>query len=130
MLGGFNAEVGGLPVSEEAWHRSAARDLVKLLALQPGHRLHREELTDALWPQLDCSAGAGRLNKALHFARRALRADHIRLRGELLSLEADPLWVDVDAFDAAARRGDTNEALTLYTGDLLPENRFDPWVEA
>src|SRR5262249_39749135 len=32
------------------------QDLVKLLALQPGHRLHREELTDTLWPELDwCS---------------------------------------------------------------------------
>ena len=130
LLGSFHAEVGGLPVAEEAWRRNAARDLVKLLALQPGHRLHREELTDTLWPELDSSAGAGRLNKALHFARRALTADHIRLRGELLSLEADPLWVDVDAFDAAARRGDTEEALTLFVGDLLPENRFDLWVEA
>lgn len=130
LLGGFRAEVGGLPVAEEAWRRSGARDLVKLLALRTGHRLHPEELTDTLWPELDASAGAGRLNKALHFARRALTADHIRLRGELLSLEADPLWVDIDAFDAAARRGDTEEALTLYIGDLLPENRFDLWVEA
>jgi DNA-binding SARP family transcriptional activator len=130
LLGGFRAEVGGLPVAEEAWRRSGARDLVKLLALRPGHRLHREELTDTLWPELDPSAGAGRLNKALHFARRALTADHVRLRGELLSLEGEPLWVDVDAFDAAVRRGDTEEALTLYTGDLLPENRFDLWVEA
>ncbi|HKA51503.1 MAG TPA: AAA family ATPase, partial [Candidatus Dormibacteraeota bacterium] len=130
LLGGFRAEVGGLPVAEEAWRRSGARDLVKLLALRTGHRLHREELTDTLWPELDASAGAGRLNKAVHFARRALTADHIRLRGELLSLEADPLWVDIDAFDAAARRGDTEEALTLYIGDLLPENRFDPWAEA
>ena len=130
LLGGFRAEVGGLPVAEEAWRRSGARDLVKLLALRTGHRLHREELTDTLWPELDASAGAGRLNKALHFARRALTADHIRLRGELVSLEADPLWVDIDAFDAAARRGDTEEALTLYIGDLLPENRFDLWAEA
>lgn len=130
LLGGFRAEVGGLPVGEDAWRRSGARDIVKLLALRPGHRLHREELTDTLWPELDPAAGAGRLNKALHFARRALTADHIRLRGELLGLEADPLWIDVDAFDAAARRGDTEEALTLYSGDLLPENRFDLWAEA
>jgi len=129
LLGGFHAELGGMPVAEEAWRRSGAREIVKLLALRPGHRLHREELTDTLWPELDPSAGAARLSKALHFARRALTADHIRLRGELLSLEADPIWVDVDAFDTAARRGHTEEALALYGGDLLPENRFDPWVE-
>lgn len=37
--------------------------------------------------------------------------------------------MDVDAFDDAVRRGDTEEALALYTGDLLPENRFEDWVE-
>lgn len=47
LLGGFRAEVGGLPVAEEAWRRSGARDLVKLLALRPGHRIHREELTES-----------------------------------------------------------------------------------
>ncbi|MBO0701578.1 MAG: AAA family ATPase, partial [Candidatus Dormibacteraeota bacterium] len=130
LLGGFHAMVGGLPVAQEAWRRSGARDLVKLLALHPGHRLHRDQVTDTLWPELDAAAGAGRLSKALHFARRALTADHIRLRGELLSLEADPLWIDIDAFDAAARSGDAEEALSLYVGDLLPENRFDLWVDA
>src|SRR5262245_20958233 len=129
LLGGFRAEVDGRPVAEVAWRRSGATALVKLLALQPAHRLHREQLIDILWPELDQVAGTARLNKALHFARRALKAEHIRLRNELLSLVADDLWVDVDAFEAAARRGDIDGALALYSGDLLPENRFDQWAE-
>jgi DNA-binding SARP family transcriptional activator len=129
LLGGFRVEVDGRPVPEAAWRRSGATAVVKLLALQPGHRLHREQLIDILWPELDQAAGTGRLNKALHFARRALETEHVRLRDELLSLEADDLWVDVDAFEVAARRGDVEEALALYSGDLLPENRFDQWAE-
>lgn len=39
------------------------------------------------------------------------------------------MWVDVDAFEEAAERGDTEAALALYAGDLLPENRFDQWAE-
>jgi DNA-binding SARP family transcriptional activator len=129
VLGGFRVEVGGQRVAEDAWRRSGAAALVKLLAVTPGHRMHREELIDVLWPELDQAAGIRRLTKALHFARRALAAGGVRLRDELLSLEADELWVDVDAFEAAARRGDADTALALYTGDLLPQNRFDQWAE-
>ena len=129
VLGGFRAEVGGRPVAEDAWRRSGAAALVKLLAVTPGHRMHREQLIDVLWPDLDLAAGARRLTKALHFARRAVAAGQVRLRDDLLSLEADDLWVDVDAFESAAQRGDTEQALALYVGDLLPENRFDQWAE-
>ncbi|GIH08002.1 hypothetical protein Rhe02_60690 [Rhizocola hellebori] len=129
LFGGFRVQVGGQPVPPELWRRSSATALVKLLALSPGHRLHREQAIDTLWPSLSQQAGAARLNKALHFARRALAAEQVRLRDDLLSLEAGVLWVDVDAFEEAARRGDFEEALALYTGDLLPENRFEPWAE-
>jgi DNA-binding SARP family transcriptional activator len=129
VLGGFRAEAGGQRVAEDAWRRSGAAALVKLLAVTPGHRMHREQLIEVLWPELDQAAGVRRLTKALHFARRALAAGQVRLRDDLLSLEADELWVDVDAFEEAARRGDTGAALALYTGDLLPQNRFDQWAE-
>ncbi|MFC3740429.1 ATP-binding protein [Paractinoplanes deccanensis] len=121
LFGGFHAEVAGRPVVE--WHRSAALSLVKLLALTPGHRLHRERAVDLLWP-----AVPSRLDKALHFARRALGSDHLLLRDEMVSLLGSPLWIDVDAFEEAARGGDLHEALRLYAGELLPENRFDSWA--
>jgi DNA-binding SARP family transcriptional activator len=130
VLGGFRTEIAGRPVADDAWRRSGAAALVKLLAVTPGHRMHRERLIDMLWPGLDPAAGTTRLTKALHFARRALTVGHIRLRDDLLSLEADELWVDADAFADAASRGDIDGALALYTGELLPENRFDQWAEA
>jgi DNA-binding SARP family transcriptional activator len=129
VLGVFRAEINGRPVAEDAWRRSGAAALAKLLAVTPGHRMHREQLIEVLWPELDPAAGTRRLSKALHFARRALGAEQVRLRDDLLSLEPDDLWVDLDAFEAAAKRGDTDQALALYTGDLLPENRFDQWAE-
>jgi DNA-binding SARP family transcriptional activator len=52
LLGGFRAEVGGQAVPEQRWHRRKACSLVKLLALAPRHRLHREQLMDILWPGL------------------------------------------------------------------------------
>ncbi|XVV16651.1 ATP-binding protein [Actinoplanes sp. CA-131856] len=121
LFGGFHAEAGGETVVD--WHRSAALSLVKLLAVTPGHRIHRERAIDLLWPSMP-----SRLNKALHFARRALGGEHLLLRGDMLSLDGSPLWVDADAFEEAAGRGDIPQALQLYAGELLPENRFDAWA--
>ena len=49
--------------------------MVKLLALDPAQRLHREYLLDLLWPDLSPSAAANNLHQALHAARRALAGE-------------------------------------------------------
>jgi tetratricopeptide (TPR) repeat protein len=61
----------------------------------------------------------------------------VRLRGEQLTLCPDsPLWVDVEAFEQAAvtaRRALEPAAfragIDLYAGELLPEDRYEGWVE-
>jgi DNA-binding SARP family transcriptional activator len=129
LLGEFRAEVGGQPVPEQRWHRRKARSLVKLLALAPRHRLHREQLMDILWPGLQPDAAGANLRKAVHFARQAIGADALRSRDGGVWLEPDGLWVDADAFQAAIAAGDAVGALGLFRGDLLPDDRFEPWAE-
>jgi hypothetical protein len=99
LLGGFAATRAGEPVAVSVWRLRKGRELVKLLALAPGHRLHREQLMDALWPELDAAAAANNLNQVVHAARRALGGEAIGLRDELLSLSAT---VDVEDFERAA----------------------------
>src|SRR5690349_10035921 len=132
LLGGFSAAVDGKAVPDTGWRLKKARELVKLLALARGHRLHREQAMDVLWRDLPPAAAANNLHQAVHVARRALGMDAIGVHDELLSLAAD---VDVDALAAAAaeaRRLKTpaayRAALALYRGELLPENRFDDWA--
>jgi len=129
VLGGFGVDLDGRPVPDAAWRRNRARALVKLLALARRHRLHRDQVMDALWPTLDADAAAGNLRKAIHFARQAIGAEHIRIHGGLVVLDAPALWVDVHAFEEAARAGPRSEALGLYRGELLPEDRFEPWTD-
>jgi DNA-binding SARP family transcriptional activator len=129
LLGGFRVSVCSQPVADAAWRLSKARTLVKLLALTEGHRMHREQLTDLLWPDLDSAAGAANLRKALHYARHALSADLVVSDRDLVGLPPDRTWVDVEAFEAAAGRGDIATANELYRGDLLPEDRFEDWAE-
>ena len=48
LLGGFLVTLGSRPIEHATWRRRKARGLIKLLALAPGRRLHREQLLDAL----------------------------------------------------------------------------------
>jgi predicted ATPase len=134
LLGGFAATVDGAPVADNGWRLRKARELVKLLALAPGHRVHREQAMEALWPDRDPAAGANNLHQAVHVARRALGTRAIVVRDEQLRL-SDDVDVDVDGFERAvaeARRNGSAAALraarAMYTGELLPENRYDDWV--
>ena len=124
LLGGFAAAVDGEPVPDRAWRLKKAREPVKLLALARDHRLHREQVMDVLWRDLAPAAAANNLHQAVHVARRALHADAIAVRDEMLSLDA---VVDVDAFEEAAaeaRRAGTADAyraaLARYGGEPRP----------
>jgi DNA-binding SARP family transcriptional activator len=141
MLGGFRVAVDGRPVDPAAWRRKKPAALIKLLAIAAGHRLHREQLVDALWPELDAAAGGANLRKAVHQARRALGevggSDLIGSDADFVWLPTDELWLDLHAFHvsvAAARRsGDVTEyrrAVDLYRDGLLPEDRYEEWASA
>jgi DNA-binding SARP family transcriptional activator len=146
LLGDFCVSVGSRTIDEREWTSRRARSLVKLLALAPRHRLHREHIIDRLWPDMGPEDGANNLHKALYMARRILEPDlaprrassYLQLRHDLLVLEAPGgLWIDVEAFLSAARAAHEDrtpqayrEALRLYTGDLVPEDHYEDWVIA
>src|SRR5687768_4701229 len=56
LLGAFQVWLGGQAVSEAGWRLRKARSVVKLLALAPEYRLHREQIAEVLWPGLDSDA--------------------------------------------------------------------------
>jgi DNA-binding SARP family transcriptional activator len=140
LLGGFTVSIEGVALPAGQWRRRHAAALVKLLALAPRARLHRDRVIDALWPELDLDAALPRLHKAAHFAREALRSRNaVVLKDETVSLFPDVgVDVDVTAFDAAADaalRGDATSAdactaaIALYRGELLPDDLGEPWSE-
>jgi DNA-binding SARP family transcriptional activator len=87
LLGGFGVWVGSHAVSEGAWHLRKSKSLVKLLALAPGHALHREQIMDVLWPELGKRAASNNLRGSLHGARRAMAADSMVASHYLASKE-------------------------------------------
>ncbi|HXU98113.1 MAG TPA: AAA family ATPase [Jiangellaceae bacterium] len=139
MLGGFEVLLDGSPVPAAGWPRPQAATLVKLLALAPGRRLHREQLVDRLWPDLTVAEAAPRLHKVAHYARRALGEDRtaIVLRNETVALlPAAEVVVDVDVFERVAEEALANgtpnvaaAAVARYGGTLLPEDLYETWAE-
>ena len=138
MLGGFAVLVDGAPVDAERWVRPQAAALVKVLALEPRHRLHREQLIDRLWPELTITEAAPRLHKLAHYARRALGdRTAVVLRDEMVSLlpNAD-LVIDVETFERAAEQALADgsaaaaaAAIGQYRGILLPDDKYESWTE-
>jgi predicted ATPase/DNA-binding SARP family transcriptional activator/DNA-binding NarL/FixJ family response regulator len=144
LLGGFSLTVGSRTIGGNAWRLRKAASLVKLLALSSGHRMHREQVMDFLWPDLGSGAAANNLRHVLHVARRVFDPDpsfatrFLSLQGDQLVLcPSEQLRVDVEAFEetaAAARRSKDplayRTAIELYAGELLPEDRYEEWAEA
>ena len=127
-----------MAVADSHWKRRHAAALVKVLALAPGRRLHREQIIDLVWPDDTIDEAVPKLHKAAHYARRALDVpSSVVLRGETVVLCPDAdITVDVVRFEELARRAladedvvAAREALALYGGELLPQDRYDEWAE-
>jgi DNA-binding SARP family transcriptional activator len=136
LLGGFSVTVAGQPIADR-WRLRKAKTLVKLLALAPGHRLHRDIVVDSLWPDTDPQATANNLHQLVHTIRHMMGAESITLADDVVRLcPAGGLIVDVDVFEQAAANarstGDITElraALDRWTGQLLPEDSYADWAE-
>jgi DNA-binding SARP family transcriptional activator len=135
LLGRFSVAVDGTPISG-AWRSRRAADVVKLLALAPGHRLPRAQLMEALWPESAPQLSGTNLRKALHFARLATGdARAIASEGGVVMLWPEArIETDVDRFETVVQRAlDTGDpaacrtAADLYGGVLLPDDRYEPW---
>jgi DNA-binding SARP family transcriptional activator len=144
LLGDFRVKVEARYIENSDWELRRAKNLVKLLALGGQHRMHRGEIMHVLWPSLSQEAAANNLYKAMHVIRRTLEPDLplrapsscVQVRGDFIQLGAiRGVDTDVKEFEQTARLALLNRhaqacrsALSLYAGDLLPEDRYEDWA--
>src|SRR3954469_25900670 len=142
LFGAFEARVGDEVVPVGAWRLRKGKSLVKLLALSPDGRVHRERATELLWPDRTPESAANNFHQALYVARRALEvaggnaAGILPLRDDMVLLYPErPVEGDVNACEAAAARAHDSggldhyrAALELHAGELLPGDRYEAWV--
>lgn len=134
LLGQFEVWQDGVRL-ESVWPRRHARDVLQLLALQPQLRLHKEQVTEAIWPDEDAEK---RLYYVLHALRKTLeptlsqpsKSRYVVYQDGFLELR--DAWVDVHAFEEKLAQGASakqlEETLELYRGDLLGDNLYTPWL--
>lgn len=144
LCGRFGVRVDGVPASDDALRRSKARAVLAMLALAPHFQLRREQIADALWPDLDGDSAANQLGKAVHALRRAFEPDlparapsrFLVSHVGMLQLTA-PGGVTVDALEfrdaarfalAAGTSAALDSALALLPDELLPEFLYEPWT--
>lgn len=92
---------------------------------------------EAFWPDGDPQASGTNLRKAVHFARRATGDEHVveTQQGMLALWPHADVHIDVERFETAARQALVTDdpaacraVVGLYTGDLLPDDRYESWL--
>lgn len=142
LLGRFQVVREDRTLDAADWRRRKATALLQRLALE--RRLLKDQAIEFLWPEASPASGANNLYSTLHALRQTLDgalgqgAAEATLSFEdgVLSL-APSVWVDVQAFEQLSatpagppeqRAADLEQALALYQGDLLPDDRYAEWT--
>jgi DNA-binding SARP family transcriptional activator len=151
VLGGFELTIGGVPVDEFAV-RPRARKALHLLALHVGRPVHRDLLTQAVWPDSRPDTALRCVHVAISSLRHLIEPDAPRGQSLLLPRRGDSYMLDLPdgsrcdlldfqaalasakkarlSGDGPAERASLRRALSCYGGDLLPEAGSAEWVVA
>lgn len=150
LLGGFEVWRGPERITYEVWGSRKARNLFKYLCLQRGRPVSMDELLEMFWPELTLESASHALRTTLHRIRRVLEPDRaprtpsafLRVAEDAVHFPAEGrIWLDVAEFEARLREAERREvggdveggmqglrdALDMYPGDLLPEDRYEEW---
>jgi DNA-binding SARP family transcriptional activator len=148
-FGGFSITIQGAPV-DLGPVRPRARQMLRLLALHAGRPVHREVLTEALWPEAGVETAARCLHVAVSSLRHVLEPGLARGGPSLIAREGEayrlalPPDARVDLLDferaivegrAARERGERDQsiaayrtAIDLHHDELLPEDGPSEWL--
>src|SRR6266852_6373282 len=136
LLGRFEVTRGERILQASSWTRRKAAALLQRLALE--RRLLKEQAIEFLWPETDPTSGSNNLYRTLHTLRQTLdtalgpgTAEATLVFQDGVFTLTDTVWVDVAAFESLVQSGDQSaliSALQLYTGDLLPDDRYAEWT--
>jgi ATP/maltotriose-dependent transcriptional regulator MalT/DNA-binding SARP family transcriptional activator len=149
-LGSFRMWHGRQEVGAKAWHRKKARQLFLLLLTFHNSQIHRQQIVETLWPDLNPETGARDFKIAYNGLIRVLEPGRsrnnpssfierdgsrygIRQTADLYfdAAEFDRLIISADrqlSHDPGHARDLYRRALSLYKGDYLQEFPYEEWA--
>lgn len=112
-LGGFRVWRAQGEVEAADWGREKALQLVQFLVTVGRQYLHKEQIIDQLWPDLDADKGDRDFKVALNSANKALDPDreprseprYLRRHGLAYGLDMDQIWLDSEVFEQLIEAG-------------------------
>jgi DNA-binding SARP family transcriptional activator/tetratricopeptide (TPR) repeat protein len=143
LFGAFEVEGEDSILHANEWRRKKAADLLKRLSLEK--RLLKDQAIEFLWPDTDLDSGTNNLYKTIHVLRQTLNsafgqgsAERIfQFEDGVLAISPD-VWVDAHEFEELCRAYPSHppdqraalikQALSLYRGDLLPDDIYADWT--
>ncbi len=151
-LGGFRVQRGGEAVKDSAWKGKQAKALLMLLVSEPGSKLSRDVIMEALWGPVDPDAQRTNLASLVYRVRKildgpdggdgdrsciALDGDHLCLDPSLVTVDAERVLAHLEKADRYRMQNDQKRSLeeydrafNVYQGDFLPDDLYDEWVVA
>jgi two-component SAPR family response regulator len=153
-LGGFRVWHQGAEVPPTAWGREKAIHLFQFFITMRRQYVHKEQIMDRLWPDLDIDKGDRDFKVALNSINRALEPEReprseplfVRRDGLAYGLDFENVWLDTEAMELHISAGNQatlgpnpntdfavacyEAAVQLYHGDYLPERRYEDWTSA
>ena len=148
-FGRFEAAVDGKSITN--WNNTRAKNILKLLVIHAETTLSQEFFVEALWPDQPVDAALNSLRVAIYELRKKLQSVGAttgsqspvsRLHGGYSLDLTRPIWIDCIHFQQLwelgrnhAANGDLllasrvyEEAIELYRGDFLDEDRYEEWT--
>ncbi|HSF83619.1 MAG TPA: BTAD domain-containing putative transcriptional regulator [Anaerolineales bacterium] len=151
-LGTFKVWRGEDQVPRNSWNREKARQLFQILLTYRRGPLSRDQIAEALWPDLDPTTSHRNFRNVLNALYHVLEPDrepgsesaYVMREGSTYALRptAD-LWLDAEVFLDTLHQAEMliddspdeaisllTDAIDLYQGEYLPDARYESWTAA
>jgi DNA-binding SARP family transcriptional activator len=151
-FGGFHLYRGLTAMEEAEWDGYLPKLLLKAIIAHGSHRVPKDQLIEALWPEVAPNSGERNFKITLYRLRKSLEPEmdkafgssYLYLRSGLVYLDEELCKSDLDDFLSLHRQGEKNErggniesalllynnAIDLYKGDFLSEELYTSWIDA
>jgi DNA-binding SARP family transcriptional activator/ATP/maltotriose-dependent transcriptional regulator MalT len=149
LFGGMQVVVGDRVVADPEWKKRKARLLFAMMITRKGTDVPREQLFEALWPEMDAEHARSNFYVVSNNMKRALsprlargeRSPYFHAAGNVCRVDDALVTSDLEDFQKALAEGSVAEAegddaaalaayaraSELYHGDLLPGDLYDDW---
>jgi len=150
-FGGFRLYRGLTVMEEKEWDGYLPKLLLKAIVTHGSRRVPKDQIIEALWPEVTPQSGERNFKITLHRLRKAMEPEmdkafgssYVYLKANLIYLDEELCKTDLDDFLSLYRRGEKNErngdiegalflynnAIDIYKGDFLSEELYTSWID-